>query len=148
MWRLGVVTASVGLVSPARAWREERGRGRPAGQRERGVLRIAMFGGAGDDDLTILNSSTVQERTSLEGDEGSNHLSTRCADLAEGTISPAIAAPTCCGPARDTAAGGHGPDTIYARDGQRDSLSGGPGKTDRARIDRGLDHVTYMEELV
>ena len=84
MWRLGVVTASVGLVSPARAWREERGRGRPAGQRERDVLRIAMFGGAGDDDLTILNSSTVQERTSLEGDEGSNHLSTRCADLAEG----------------------------------------------------------------
>ena len=51
------------------------------------------------------------------------------------------------GPGRDSVAGGQGPDTIYARDGERDSLNGGPGKMDRARIDRGLDHVTYMEEL-
>lgn len=40
---------------------------------------------------------------------------------------------------------GHGPDTIFARDGQRDSLSGGPGKEDRARVDRGLDKVYDTE---
>jgi hypothetical protein len=31
---------------------------------------------------------------------------------------------------------------------ERDNLIGGPGKMDRARIDRGLDHVTYMDELL
>jgi Ca2+-binding RTX toxin-like protein len=50
------------------------------------------------------------------------------------------------GSGKDNAAGGHGPDTIFARDGQRDVLSGGPGKTDRARVDPGLDHVFDVEE--
>jgi serralysin len=36
---------------------------------------IAVFGGAGDDDLTILNSSGVQERTELEGGDGGDTLS-------------------------------------------------------------------------
>ena len=36
---------------------------------------IAVFGGGGDDDLTILNSSSVQERTQLVGGDGSDSLS-------------------------------------------------------------------------
>jgi Ca2+-binding RTX toxin-like protein len=51
------------------------------------------------------------------------------------------------GPGRDHAAGSHGPDVIFARDGQRDVVDGGPGKDDRARVDGGLDHVVDTEEL-
>jgi hypothetical protein len=36
---------------------------------------------------------------------------------------------------------------IFARDGQRDVVDGGPGKDDRARVDGGLDHVVDTEEL-
>ena len=36
---------------------------------------VGVFGGGGDDDLTILNSSGVQERTELEGGDGADTLS-------------------------------------------------------------------------
>ena len=163
---------------------------------------VGMEGGQGNDDMTVLDSPSVQQRTLLEGVDGADHLSILRhsepgsifggtgpdvihneslhglvhgangddlifggdgsnqalwgeggddtlrglggADYLFGNRGADVLLP---GPGRDTAAGGHGPDTIYARDGQRDSVSGGPGKTDRARVDRGLDHVTYMEEL-
>ena len=43
--------------------------------------------------------------------------------------------------------GGEGADTIIARDGRRDVVSGGPGK-DSARVDRGRDRVTGVERLL
>ena len=39
------------------------------------------------------------------------------------------------GPGRDTLDGGAGADTIYAQDGERDVVIGGPGH-DRARVDK------------
>jgi hypothetical protein len=51
------------------------------------------------------------------------------------------------GPGRDSVGGGHGPDTIFARDGQRDQVNGGAGKDERARVDRDLDVLSHVEEL-
>jgi hypothetical protein len=43
--------------------------------------------------------------------------------------------------------GGPGRDTIYARDGTRDVVEGGPG-SDRARVDRGLDRLRSVERPI
>ncbi len=51
------------------------------------------------------------------------------------------------GTGRDRLDGGEGADTIIARDGRRDVVIGGPGK-DSARVDRGLDRVTGVEQLL
>jgi len=162
---------------------------------------VAVFGGDGDDDLTILNSPAVQEKTRLEGGDGADHLSIlrhayggyihggtgpdvihqeakvglvygangddlifggkgnqslegaggddtvrgmEGADYLFGNRGADVLLP---GPGRDSVGGGHGPDTIFARDGQRDHVNGGAGKDDRARVDGGLDVLSYMEEL-
>jgi dipeptidyl aminopeptidase/acylaminoacyl peptidase len=47
---------------------------------------------------------------------------------------------------RDRLEGGEGSDTIFARDGRRDVVVGGPGK-DYAQVDR-LDRVTGIEQLL
>jgi dipeptidyl aminopeptidase/acylaminoacyl peptidase len=47
---------------------------------------------------------------------------------------------------RDRLEGGEGSDTIFARDGRRDVVDGGPGK-DFAQVDR-LDRVTGVEQLL
>jgi Ca2+-binding RTX toxin-like protein len=49
------------------------------------------------------------------------------------------------GAGRDSAHGNPGDDTIFARDHEKDRLSGGPGH-DRARVDR-LDLIALIEEL-
>jgi Tol biopolymer transport system component len=51
------------------------------------------------------------------------------------------------GPGRDLLDGGAGNDLILARDGHKDIVRGGPGR-DRARIDRGLDQVSGVEQIV
>lgn len=48
---------------------------------------------------------------------------------------------------RDVLDGGTGDDTINARDGRRDVVRGGDGR-DTAQIDRELDHVADVEELL
>jgi Ca2+-binding RTX toxin-like protein len=48
------------------------------------------------------------------------------------------------GPGRDSMLGHRGADTLFARDGQRDSVRGGTG-TDRARVDRRLDTAVLIE---
>jgi hypothetical protein len=46
----------------------------------------------------------------------------------------------------DTLRGGPSGDTFYARDRYADRVSGGTG-FDRARVDRGLDHVRSIERF-
>ena len=46
----------------------------------------------------------------------------------------------------DVLCGGAGNDVIYARNGHRDIVDGGPGR-DRARVDRGLDVLRGVEKL-
>jgi Ca2+-binding RTX toxin-like protein len=61
------------------------------------------------------------------------------------TISGTIHADVLVGTsANDVICGGAGNDTIYARDGHRDVVDGGPGR-DVAHVDRKLDHVTNVE---
>jgi Ca2+-binding RTX toxin-like protein len=48
------------------------------------------------------------------------------------------------GPGRDSLIGGSGNDTFFARDGARDTVTGGAGR-DRARVDQKLDHVSGVE---
>jgi Ca2+-binding RTX toxin-like protein len=61
------------------------------------------------------------------------------------TISGTIHADVLVGTsANDVICGGAGNDTIYARDGHRDVVDGGPGR-DVARLDRKLDRVTNVE---
>jgi Ca2+-binding RTX toxin-like protein len=162
---------------------------------------VGVDAGEGDDTLTVLDSAAVQQRTRLEGGDGSDHLSIlrrpyggyihggtgpdvihqeakvglvygangddlifggkgnqslegaggddtlrglEGADHLFGNRGADVFLP---GPGRDSVGGGHGPDTIFARDGQLDHVNGGAGKDDRARVDRGLDVLSYVEEL-
>jgi Ca2+-binding RTX toxin-like protein len=50
------------------------------------------------------------------------------------------------GPGRDTLKGEAGNDTFYARDGNRDTVSGGAG-IDRARVDKNLDKRSSIKTL-
>lgn len=50
------------------------------------------------------------------------------------------------GTGKDLLSGGAGADALYARDGQRDRLYGGP-NSDRSRADRGLDVVRAVESF-
>jgi Tol biopolymer transport system component len=51
------------------------------------------------------------------------------------------------GPGSDWLFGSSGDDLILARDGEQDIVNGGPGR-DRARIDRGLDTVSNIENVL
>ncbi len=50
------------------------------------------------------------------------------------------------GPGKDLVAAGPGADRIYAKDGRRDRIGGGPGR-DRAHVDRRLDKLKSVERV-
>ena len=85
--------------------------------------RDRLIGGAGDDDLA---SGTGRGGDRLLGGSGRDRLY--------------------AGRGRDVLKGRAGPDVIYANDGRRDRVNGGPG-SDRAKVDRGLDSVRSVETL-
>lgn len=103
--------------------------------------KVGLVYGANGDDL-IFGGKGNQ---SLEGAGGDDTLrGMEGADYLFGNRGADVLLP---GPGRDSVGGGHGPDTIFARDGQRDHVNGGAGKDDRARVDGGLDVLSYVEEL-
>ena len=99
-----------------------------------------MFGGKGNDTV-----NGAPEREDIVGGPGNDTLRGRGGgdDIEGGRGNDRVYG----GHGRDLIFAGSGDDVLHARDGQRDTVRGGPGH-DRARVDRALDDVAKVEVLL
>lgn len=100
-----------------------------------------IFGGAGDDIIDGGPGDDLIEggdgEDTIDGGPGSDKLRGQEEDdtLTGGTR-------------KDVLVGGPGNDTLFARDGVRDDVLGGPGVNDQAQVDEGIDFVKDVEVLL